>query len=492
MRRRAWLRGGLFISAAASGVGACTQLIGVEPIPTASPPSDASVLPDRSADHSNGPDAAKRCDAESDGACVVPCAKGATECASDGVSMRTCNAQGVWGAVVACGGTKPVCADNNCRCDPHTTQCATQSWQTCRAAVDGGPPVWVSEGDACAGTCTLTGCGAPPPSCANAAPDASGVAGCLDDANGESCCTSNEVQGGQFHRSYDGFSSGFASPLTSTEATVSGFRLDRYEVTVGRFRQFVAALTGGSLDAGGAPPWLPQAGSGKHTHLNGGQGLASSQAGGGFERGWDPRWNGQLAAATVKSHITCGGPALSTWSLGDDSNPINCVGWAAAYAFCIWDGGFLPSEAEWNYAAAGGSEQRIYPWSVPLARETEKGLVQIDCQHANYLRAGGPCANNTAEPVGTDSLGDGKWGQADMGGNLLEWTLDVYSQYTKPCVDCAALGAPDTGADAGTVLRMQRGGAFVSHPSELTTSFRGYNPEQTGSSIAGFRCARTP
>jgi formylglycine-generating enzyme len=45
-----------------------------------------------------------------------------------------------------------------------------------------------------------------------------------------------------------------------------------------------------------------------------------------------------------------------TWTdtVGSHENlPINCINWYEAYAFCIWDGGFLPSDAESEYAAAG-------------------------------------------------------------------------------------------------------------------------------------------
>ena len=59
---------------------------------------------------------------------------------------------------------------------------------------------------------------------------------------------------------------------------------------------------------------------------------------------------------------------------------INCVNWFEAYAFCIWDGGFLPTEAEWNYAASGGSEQRYYPWSASFP----PGATTIDETYASY------------------------------------------------------------------------------------------------------------
>ncbi|MGO9835775.1 MAG: SUMF1/EgtB/PvdO family nonheme iron enzyme [Polyangiaceae bacterium] len=41
------------------------------------------------------------------------------------------------------------------------------------------------------------------------------------------------------------------------------------------------------------------------------------------------------------------------------TDSIDCVNWYESYTFCIWDGGFLPSEAEWEYAAGGGSHSLV-------------------------------------------------------------------------------------------------------------------------------------
>jgi cysteine-rich repeat protein len=294
----------------------------------------------------------------------------------------------------------------------------------------------------------------------------------------ESCCVSAAVPGGSYFRSYDGVTPGYTSQ--SSPATVSSFRLDKYETTIGRFRQFVNAVVGG---------WLPPAGSGKHTHLNGGSGLANSGSPGTFETGWDSSWNTGIAttAAGWNTSLQC---QMSAWTPSPGSNenrPIGCETWFEAYAFCIWDGGFLPSEAEWNYAAAGGSEQRVYPWSVPPTAST------IDCTYANIDNTNVGCpslfVNNN---VGTDSpKGDGKWGHADLGGNVAEWGLDwTAAPYDTPCVDCAHLTASAT---APGTFKTVRGGGSDFFPAAAIASVRNQNnvPTLRGYDY-GIRCARTP
>ena len=303
--------------------------------------------------------------------------------------------------------------------------------------------------------------------------------------NQESCCTSPLVSGGTFNRSYDGVT--FLE--AGNTAIVSDFRLDKYEITVGRFRAFVTAVVGG---------WRPGAGSGKHVHLNGGKGLADSSAPGAFETGWDTGWNDNLKSTladwdeqlTGITHYTNG-----TWTFSagaNEKNPITTITWYQAYAFCIWDGGFLPTEAEWNYAAAGGSEQRVFPWSEPPTSTT------VDCEHANYYGSVdppvAPCTSSAAPwDVGFKSpTGDGRWGQSDLAGNRGEWVLDWIATYVSPCADCAFLSA----ALGPVTNRVQRGGTAEdstdrSMPTIFVAERRAGQPGLIWGSN-GARCARSP
>jgi formylglycine-generating enzyme required for sulfatase activity len=296
----------------------------------------------------------------------------------------------------------------------------------------------------------------------------------------ESCCRSIEVTGGSFYRTYT--NSGEGPTGEGDLASVSGLRIDKYLVTVGRFRQFVRAWQGG---------YVPEVGSGKHTHLNGGQGLAAAGVPGTYEPGWVSTGDSWLNL--TDANLACVGPAFNspTWTdaPGSQENlPINCVDWWEAYAFCIWDGAFLPSEAELGYVEAGGSEQRQYPWGT-IAPGTENRYAifgydqNMDC---HYPSPGGACSGvaNLAA-VGAASAGAGRWSQLDLAGDVGEWALDWFAMpYIDPCADC--------GDFSEASLRTIRGGAYYLGASDLAPWFRDgrYPPGRNGD--VGFRCARTP
>ena len=309
-----------------------------------------------------------------------------------------------------------------------------------------------------------TGASVPKQSCAGL-PD-----NCGPGAN-EDCCTSLPVPGGTYLRSYDGID--FHD--IGNRATVSNFALDRFEVTVGRFRAFVAANMGTQANP-------PGAGDGAHPLIDG--------------SGWDGAWKDSLQADTtaLTTALKCDS-TYQTWrdtadtADANETLPINCVNWFEAFAFCAWDGGRLPTEAEWNYAAAGGGiQQRYYPWSAAYP----PGSTTINSTYAAYdctgdESAAGDCAFTDIQRVGSRSAdGDGRWGQADLGGSMWEWNLDWHSSsYPKPCDDdCANLTA--------ATCRVVRGGTWISSAYSLRAGFRNYDDPSDHSHYIGLRCARTP
>jgi formylglycine-generating enzyme len=328
---------------------------------------------------------------------------------------------------------------------------------------------------------------AEPPSCA---PEGPGTTQCGSAA--ESCCTSLEVPGGTYFRNY--YNDGSGPSQETDPATVSSFRLDKYLVTVGRFRRFVEAWQCG---------WKPSVGSGKHAHLNGGLGLAIGGQVGSYEPGWVAADDSQVAPTNANlSDPGCNIAGSSTWEpspAGQENLPINCVNWFEAYAFCIWDGGFLPSEAEWEYAAAGGNEQREYPWGSADPGTTNQYAI-FDCAYPSGLRSpSAPPSACTAAPVGTAASGAGRWGHFDMAGEVSEWHIDHqywdqndYPSYVDPCADCTYLTTAPDGGRLGP-LRSVRGGAFYDVPSSvLVPPEPGYAFSFDRDDAFGLRCARTP
>jgi len=106
----------------------------------------------------------------------------------------------------------------------------------------------------------------------------------------------------------------------------------------------------------------------------------------------------------------------------------------------------------------------------------------IDCTHANITSCAGGASN-----VGSLSpLGDGASGQADLAGNVWEWSLDwFFSSYISPCTDC-------TQVDPASNLRSLRGGAFDANATEALASYRFVFLPTVRSATFGLRCARAP
>lgn len=114
------------------------------------------------------------------------------------------------------------------------------------------------------------------------------------------------------------------------------------------------------------------------------------------------------------------GPASSIEGL--DDHPVVQVSHIDAAAYARWAGKALPTEAEWEYAARGGHDGRLYAWGDELA---PGGAVL-----ANYWQGLFPFASQPGDgwdrtsPVGSYPPND--FGLFDMIGNVWEWTDDWY------------------------------------------------------------------
>jgi formylglycine-generating enzyme required for sulfatase activity len=301
----------------------------------------------------------------------------------------------------------------------------------------------------CVGSIAGTGGGAAGAAAASPGPSCAGLPVTCGPSGSASCCASALVPGGTFTREHE--------PCGRATATVSSFRLDTYEVTFGRFRKFVE----------GYPANQPAAGSGKNPH-NAADG------------GWDAAWNALLPAdqaalrnALANQCTPAFGTGLWTDTPADRENrPVNCLTWYEAFAFCIWDGGRLPTSAEWNYAAAGGDQQRYYPWSNP------PGSMVITPSYAVYNTA------NVVDVGKTSPQGDGRWGHAELIGNAAEWVVDFYGPLPTTCIDCANL-TPGTN-------RIYRGGSSVHYLSTIDGGTIYPQDPKNRQGFLGVRCARAP
>ncbi len=228
------------------------------------------------------------------------------------------------------------------------------------------------------------------------------------------------------------------SPLHSV--TVSSFKLSQYEITNAQYAAFLNALGGVSS-------------SGNYN---------------------DPDYG---TVTYVDIHDSdcmlyhSGGTFLVESGL--DNYPMIEVSWYGANAFAKWAGGRLPTEAEWEFAARGGTSSQNYQFSG------SNTVGDVTWYSSNSSSTGQSNFDGVrTHPVGTKAPNE--LGLYDMSGNVWEWCQDWYASYS------STAQTNPTGPSSGS-NRVLRGGSWLNYATDLRVAYRIGNTPSNSFSGGGFR-----
>ncbi|MBM3524418.1 MAG: formylglycine-generating enzyme family protein, partial [Alphaproteobacteria bacterium] len=177
-------------------------------------------------------------------------------------------------------------------------------------------------------------------------------------------------------------------------------------------------------------------------------------------------WDAFVAAGGSKHR-----PGDRGWGRG--RRPVINVSWDDAKSYVAWLSQVtgkqyrLLSEAEWEYAARGGSDEEVHG----------KG-------NANCNGCGSKWDNKQTAPVG--SFKPNAYGLFEMLGNVWEWTEDAWHDSYK--------GAPNDGrawVEEKALSRVRRGGSWGYNPGNVRSAIRSRLDPEFRNSVVGFRVART-
>ncbi len=225
--------------------------------------------------------------------------------------------------------------------------------------------------------------------------------------------------------------------------------------------------------------------------------------------------NAQFARFVSLSGYRPQGPWRRAFVAGCADQPVRFVTWYDAQAYARWAGRQLPSEAQWEKAAAGPSGL-TYPWGKQWQDRLscvgrvapEQKAITVDQSLPfvpNQLRSNTTSRYAGPVAVGSFPKGASSYGCLDMAGNVWEWVADWYDRYFYVNLTGVARNptgpsdgaAPEqrfvkTGTAAGnerSTRKAIRGGSFTSRPDDARCARRMWGNPRYWFNDTGFRCA---
>ena len=191
--------------------------------------------------------------------------------------------------------------------------------------------------------------------------------GCDIDLKEQNCVV--DIEANTFWMGTNG-ATDFNDDKPEHSVTLSGYKIDMFEVTNGMYKQFI---------------------------------ISESHA--------------------YPQHCIDGDTVWSNGTLPDEYilHPVTCVSWDDAQEYCNWLSGKLPTEAQWEYAAKGDKDPtESYPWGNALPNAERANCMESDCADGFEFTA----------PVGNFNEGLSQFKLHDMAGNVFEWVMDDFLLYT--------------------------------------------------------------
>jgi sulfatase modifying factor 1 len=177
---------------------------------------------------------------------------------------------------------------------------------------------------------------------------------------------------------------------------------------------------------------------------------------------------------------------------GRENHPVVHVCWDDAVAYAKWAGQRLPTEAEWEFAARAGLDQKPFCWGEDKFNDKKP--------QCNIWQGRFPVTNDKTDgfertaPV--KSFAANGYGLYDMAGNVWEWCADWYRpDYYKKSPRKNPPGPEDSHdpAEPGVAKKVQRGGSFLCSDQfcmRYLPGARGKGEVKSGASHVGFRCVK--